>query len=283
MPLTGGSDYRAEAAPSTGKELRSHMATTWITGASSGIGRALALALARRGEKVIATARRSDELRNLADEAAPLPGRIHVEAGDVADTQRMEALVAAAEGEVGPIDTAVLNAGIYLPVEGTAFDAGAFRKCVDVNLTGVANALAAVLPRMVARGRGRVALMGSLAGYGGVPASAAYGASKAGLINLAASLRMDLAPVGIVVQVINPGFIATERNAPNKSLPFLMPLDTAVERIIAGLASERFEIAFPRRFALLLKALNLLPYPLYFALVSRFAGPVGRRPASRAE
>jgi NAD(P)-dependent dehydrogenase (short-subunit alcohol dehydrogenase family) len=283
MPITGRPDYRAEAWPSTREELRSGMATTWITGASSGIGRALALALARRGDTVIATARRADELRNLADEAGRRPGRIHVAPGDVADAQGMQAVVAAAEGEVGPIDVAVLNAGIYLPVEGASFDAAAFRKCVDVNLIGVANGLAAVLPRMVAGGRGRVALMGSLAGYGGVPASAAYGASKAGLINLAASLRMDLAPLGVIVQVINPGFIATERNAANGSLPFLMPLDAAVDRIVAGLETERFEIAFPRRFALMLKGLNLLPYPLYFSIVSRFAGPVGRRRSSRTE
>ena len=257
--------------------------TTWITGASSGIGRALALALARQGATVVVTARRADELQALAVEAAGLPGRVHVEAGDVADAARMEAIVAAAEAAIGPIEIAVLNAGIYLPVQGEAFDAGAFRKCVDVNVMGAVHGLAAVLPRMVARGRGRVAIMGSLAGYGGVPASAAYGATKAALINLAASLRLDLDGTGIVIQVINPGFVATARNAKSGALPFLMPVDEAVARIIAGLASDRFEIVFPRRFALLLKAINLLPYPLYFALVKRTAGKAGRRAASRLD
>jgi short-subunit dehydrogenase len=257
--------------------------TVWITGASSGIGRALALALARRGATVVATARRADELQSLAAEAAGLTGRIHVEAGDVADPVRMEAIVAAAEAAVGPIDVAVLNAGIYLPVQGTAFDAGAFRKCVDVNVMGTVHGLAAVLPRMVARGGGRVAIMGSLAGYGGVPASAAYGATKAALINLAASLRMDLDGTGVVVQVINPGFVATPRNAKSGSLPFMISVEDAVERIIAGLATDRFEIAFPRRFVLLLKAINLLPYPLYFALVKRSAGSAARRAASRID
>ena len=259
------------------------LSTVWVTGASSGIGRALALALARRGATVIATARRVDELHGLATEAVGLRGRIHVEPGDVADPMRMEAIVAAAEAAVGPIDTAVLNAGIYLPVQGTAFDAGAFRRCVDVNVMGTVYGLSAVLPRMVARGSGRVAIMGSLAGYGGVPASAAYGATKAALINLAASLRMDLGGTGVIVQVINPGFVATPRNAKSGSLPFMIPVDDAVERIIAGLASDRFEIAFPRRFALLLKAINLLPYPLYFALVRRTAGSTARRAASRID
>lgn len=259
------------------------MAIIWVTGASSGIGRALVLALARKGETVIATARRADELANLAAEAAGAPGRIRIEAGDVADPARMAEIVASAEAALGPIDTAVLNAGIYLPVQGEAFDAAAFRKCVDVNVMGVVHGLAAVLLRMVERRRGRVAIMGSLAGYGGVPASAAYGATKAALINLAASLRMDLDGTGVIVQVINPGFVATPRNAKNPSLPFLMPLDEAVTRIIAGLASDRFEIAFPRRFALLLKAINLLPYPLYFALVKRTAGSAARRTASKVD
>jgi short-subunit dehydrogenase len=258
------------------------MTTVWVTGASSGIGRALALALARKGETVIATARRTEELQSLAAEAEGSPGRIHVAAGDVADPAQMEAIVASAEAAAGPVDTAVLNAGIYLPVQGEAFDAGAFRKCVDVNLMGVVHGLAAMLPRMVARRRGRVAIMGSLAGYGGVPASAAYGATKAALITLAASLRMDLDGAGIVVQVINPGFVATARNAKSGSLPFLMPVEEAVDRIVAGLSSDRFEIAFPRRFALLLKAINMLPYPLYFALVKRTAGSAARRAASRA-
>lgn len=257
--------------------------TVWITGASSGIGRALALELARRGATVIATARRVDELQSLAAEAMGLPGHIHVAAGDVADAMRMEAIVATAEAEVGPIDVAVLNAGIYLPVRGEAFDADAFRKCVDVNVMGAVHGLAAVLPRMVARRAGRVAVMGSLAGYGGVPASAAYGATKAALINLAASLRMDLDGTGVVVQVINPGFVATPRNAASGGLPFLVPVEEAVARIIAGLAGDRFEIAFPRRFALLLKAINLLPYPLYFALVKRMAGSTARRAASRID
>lgn len=259
------------------------MTNVWITGASSGIGHALALALARKGATVIATARRDDELRNLAEAAKGLGGRIHVEPGDVTDVARMEAVVSSAEAVVGPIDTAVLNAGIYLPVHGEAFDASAFRKCVDVNLMGAVHGLSAVLPRMVARRRGRVAIMGSLAGYGGVPASAAYGATKAALINLAASLRMDLADVGVVVQVINPGFVATPRNAESGPLPFLMPLDRAVERIVAGLASDRFEIAFPRRFALLLKAINMLPFPLYFSLMKRTAGPAARRKGSKVD
>jgi hypothetical protein len=93
---------------------------------------------------------------------------------------------------------------------------------------------------------------------------------------------MDLSDVGVVVQVINPGFVATPRNAESGPLPFLMPLDRAVERIVAGLASDRFEIAFPRRFGLLLKAINMLPFPLYFSLLKRTAGPPRAAKAPRS-
>ncbi len=253
------------------------MATIWITGASSGIGRALALARARRGDTVLATARNAEALQSLADEARSLRGTIRIEPGDVTDRAAMAAIVASAEATAGPIDIAVLNAGIALAGQGEAFDAGAFAKTFDVNVMGAVHGLAAVLPGMVARRRGRVAIMGSLAGYGGLPASAAYGASKAALINMAASLRMDLEPAGVVVQVINPGFVATPGNLRRGRLPFLVPIEQAADLIVAGLSSNRFEIAFPRRFALLLKAINMLPYPLYFALVGRMAGGATRR------
>lgn len=258
------------------------MTNVWITGASSGIGYALALALARNGATVIATARRAEELQKLSEEARGLPGRIHVEAGDITDAARMEVIVASVENAIGPIDIAVLNAGLYLPIAPASFDVGAFRKSVDVNLMGTVHGLAAVLPRMVARRRGRVAIMASLAGYGGLPSSAAYGATKAALINLAASLRIDLDGTGVIVQVINPGFVATPRNA-GHALPMLMPVDEAVARIVAGLATDRFEIAFPRRLVFLLRALNLLPYRAYFALMRRAARSAARRSPSKAD
>ena len=245
----------------------------WLTGASSGIGRGLALALARNGSTVVATARRADELEHLAAEAKALRGHVHIEAGDVTDPARMEAIVRSVETTLGPIDTAVLNAGIYLPVRAEKFDAGRFRRSVDVNLMGTVNALAAVLPPMIARRRGRIAMTSSVAGYGGLPTSAAYGMTKAGLINLAASLKFDLDRHGIVVQVIAPGFVDTPLTEKNPfPMPFLVPLDRAVARIMAGLASNRFEISFPRRFTFLLKAINLLPYRLYFPLVARATG-----------
>lgn len=247
----------------------------WITGASSGIGRSLALKLVERGWTVAATARRESDLVALANEVPS--GKILPFAGDVASTEAMAAIVETIEAKHGSVARAILNAGVYLPVRAKPFDLEAYRKSFDINLMGTVNGLAAVLPSMIRRGAGQVAITSSVAGYGGLPTSAAYGATKAGLINLAASLKFDLDNAGVLIQVVNPGFVETPATDENPfQMPFLMKVDEAAERYAAGLESTRFEITFPRRFALILKALNLLPYSAYFALASRAMGWRGK-------
>jgi NAD(P)-dependent dehydrogenase (short-subunit alcohol dehydrogenase family) len=247
------------------------MAIVWITGASSGIGRNLALAMARRGDLVAVTARRADDLAALVAEAPA--GRMVAFDGDVVDADRMAEIVGQVEARLGPIDIAVLNAGIYLPMRAETFDLGRFRKTVDVNLVGVANGLAPLMPLMMARRAGRIAINASVAGYGGLPNSAVYGPTKAALINMAASLKFDLDRHNVTIQVINPGFVETPATAKNAfEMPFLVKTDVAVARILAGLSDDRFEITFPRRFSLILKTINALPYRLYFALTRRATG-----------
>ena len=181
--------------------------------------------------------------------------------------------MARVEAEDGPIDIAVLNAGLYLPVRAEDFDRAKFETSFAVNLGGTVNALAPVLPRMLARGRGRIAFVASVAGYGGLPTSAAYGATKAALINMAESLKFDCDRHGVTVQVICPGFVDTPATEVNPfPMPFLLPVEDAARRIADGLETDRFEIAFPRRLAWILKAVNLLPYRLYFPLVARATG-----------
>lgn len=244
----------------------------WVTGASSGIGRALALRLAREGWTVIATARRADALTDLAAEPESV-GRIRPMPGDVTDAAAMAALVAEAEAAHGPIALAVLNAGTYAPDGIDGFDVEAFRKVGDINVQGAANCLAPLLPGWRARRLGHLALVASVAGYRGLPRALAYSSSKAALIALAESLRFDFVPAGLKVQLINPGFVRTPLTDKNDfPMPFLMELDAAVDRIVSGLASDRFEIAFPRRLAWPLKLLRCLPNRLYFALVSRSTG-----------
>jgi NADP-dependent 3-hydroxy acid dehydrogenase YdfG len=250
----------------------------WITGASSGIGRAVALEHARRGWTVAATARRAAALSSLVQEAAALHGRILDHPGDVTDSVAMAAMAASIISAHGPIARVILNAGAYLPVRASTLDVDAFRRSFDLNLMGVVNGIAAVLPAMIARGNGQVAITASVAGYGGLPNAAAYGAAKAGLINLAASLKFDLDNAGVLIQIASPGFVKTAATDSNEfPMPFLMDVDAAATRYVDGLDATRFEIVFPRRFAFLLKVLNVLPYGAYFAAVSRATGWRGRK------
>lgn len=242
----------------------------WITGASSGIGRALALRIARDGWTVAATARSQDDLDTLADEAGPVTGRIVAFPGDVADDNAMRDLVARMEFELGPIDLAVLNAGTHQPVSALELEPGDFRKLIEINFLGTVNCLAALVPGMAARHSGQIALVGSVAGYCGLPTSAAYGASKAALINMAEALKPELDAAGIRLQLVNPGFVRTPLTDRNQfPMPFLMEVDDAAEAFWRGLQSNRFEIVFPRRLGWILKLMRLLPYPLFFGATRR--------------
>lgn len=237
----------------------------WVTGASSGIGRALALRLARDGRRVVISARRREILDEMASE---LPDRLIAWPLDVTDAAAVAAAVPQIEAAHGPIDLAVLNAGTHQPMSATDFDASRFATLIDLNLLGVARGMAAVLQPMARRRRGHIAVVASLAGYAGLPTAAAYGASKAALINMCEALKLECDALGIKLQLVNPGFVETpltDRNA--FAMPFLMPVDKAVDRLVAGLAGPAFEIVFPRRFAYLLKLLRLLPYPLYFPVL----------------
>jgi NADP-dependent 3-hydroxy acid dehydrogenase YdfG len=250
------------------KPARPQDGIAWITGASAGIGRAVALRLLQDGWTVAATARRADQLSQLANAH---PGRIIAAQGDVTDAAAMQAAVAHAEGQAGrPIALAILNAGTYLPMSAESFDAAAFRAQMDVNVGGTANALAAVLPGLLARGHGQLAIVASVAGYRGLPTAIAYSATKAALIALAESLKFDLDRAGVLTHVITPGFVRTPLTDRNTfPMPFLIEADDAANRIVRGLRGTGFEITFPRRFTYILKLLRVLPYALFFPLVAR--------------
>lgn len=245
----------------------------WITGASSGIGRALALRLARDGWTVAVSARSAPALQSLA--AMPeAKGRLRPFPLDVTDGRAVAATVAAVEEELGSIALAVLNAGTHRPMGAADFDAATARALMEVNYMGVVHALEALLPRLRARRAGQVAVVASLAGYRGLPTAAAYGPSKAALINLCEALRPELERDGVTLQLVNPGFVATPLTARNDfPMPFLLPLDAAVDAFARGLRRKRFEIVFPRRLAAMLRLGRSLPYFLYFALARRMLRP----------
>lgn len=243
----------------------------WVTGASSGIGRAVALRLAASGYRVAVTARRADDLQDLAREA-PGPGEIVPFPGDVSDSTQMAQIVEALAAE-RPISLALLNAGIYLPTGNGQWSAELFEKTFSVNVLGVSNAIVPLHGAMRAAGGGHIAIVSSVAGYGGLPTSAAYGASKAALFHLASALTYDFGPDNIRLQVLSPGFVDTPATEQNPfPMPFLMTVDQAADRVLQSLESNAFEVSFPRRFSWMLKAVNLLPYGAYHALVRRFTG-----------
>lgn len=242
----------------------------WVTGASSGIGRATARAFAERGWRVAATARRAEALDELARETNGMLGDVTPYPGDVCDQPGVADIVQRIESDLGPIGCAILNAGTHFPLNAIDFNAETLRRTLELNVMGTAHGLEHLIPRMVRRGSGRIYLVASIAGYGGMPTAAAYGASKAALINLAEALHVGLAPHGITVGVVNPGFVRTPLTQNNRfPMPFLMPVEKAAARLVDGVLDGRFEIAFPTRLAWLMKLVRALPYALYFPLVER--------------
>ena len=245
----------------------------WVTGASAGIGRGVALELARRGYEVYATARRAEELQSLAEEANGLKGCVRPAPGDVTDRPAIARLVAEIEGR-RPIALAFLNAGGSFPDAPGDFGGEGFARTFALNVQGVANGLNPVFNAMRERRRGQVAIVGSVAGYGGLPGAGAYAPSKAAIISLAVGARFSAARHNINVQVVNPGYVKTPLTADNDfPMPFLMECDEACRLICNGFERGGFEIRFPRRLVWILKFLGLLPYPAYFALL----GSGGRR------
>ena len=242
----------------------------WITGASTGIGRALALRLAAEGCTVAASARSADALKALEQEAETLAGRIVAVPLDVTDSATIEQACARIVADLGVPDLCVLNAGAYIPVDAKCLKAEDFRIQFDLNVMGTVRMLEAVIPGMVERKSGRIAIVASISGYRGLRTASAYGATKAALINMCEALRMELGDAGITVQLVNPGFIKTPLTDKNDfPMPFLMPVDKAVDQFYRGLLTNRFEITFPKRFTWMLKFARLLPYALYLPLLNR--------------
>ncbi|HML81263.1 MAG TPA: SDR family NAD(P)-dependent oxidoreductase [Thiomonas arsenitoxydans] len=237
----------------------------WVIGASTGIGRATAIALLQRGARVAVSARNAQALQQI-DGALPIPL-------DVTDAQALRAAMQSLQRDWGGLDLLLYCAGTYRPMRATEFDLASALQHDDVNYRGALHALDAALPLFNAQRAGHIALVSSVAGFGGLPQALAYGPTKAALINLAETLYLDLHPLGIGVHVINPGFVETPLTAQNTfAMPALITPEQAAAAILAGLEAGRFDIHFPRRFTLWLKLLRLLPRGLYFRIVSRFTG-----------
>lgn len=224
--------------------------TAWVTGASTGLGRALALRLAADGCKVAVSARSADKLAALC---ASNPNLIPFPL-DVRDTERTAVVANEIISTIGVPDLVILNAGIGVFKKATRFDAELFANAVETNVIGIGNALQPIVPPMVERGLGHIALMGSLAGFRGFPRAAHYAPTKAAVRSLAECLRFDLEEKGIDITIINPGYVETpmtdELDVP---MPGLMAIEPAVDKIMTGLRKRRYEISFPWYMELLVK------------------------------
>jgi short-subunit dehydrogenase len=245
----------------------------WITGASGAICGEIARRLAAAGVTVAATARPSDRLDALAASSQ----NITAFPGDVLDTVALKACAAKVEAELGPIDLVLLGAGMYVPFDIRNIDVDGFHKTMALNVDGVINGVAAALPAMLTRGQGHVAIMGSLFGYAGWPGNGSYGASKAAVINLAESLKLELQGTGVDVTLINPGFVDTPLNAaydPKKKL-FVMKTTRCARKILEKLPKRPYEIAFPVQVEGFMKTVRNMPRALSFPLVRWFIKAMG--------
>ncbi len=226
--------------------------TYWLIGASEGLGRAVAELLSEEGAQVIVSARNGERLASLC---SAQPGT-RVLILDVMDTEA----VRAAAKSVGRIDGVIYNAGAYDPMPATEWDTAAALRMADVNFMGALRVLGEVLPKFVAQGHGDITLIGSLAGYRGLPKAIGYGASKAALVSLAETMRHDLKDTGVVVRLINPGFIKTRLTEKNSfAMPMLMSAGDAADRVVQAMRSTRFRTDFPRPFSWVMKSLQFLP------------------------
>jgi NAD(P)-dependent dehydrogenase (short-subunit alcohol dehydrogenase family) len=246
----------------------------WLVGASTGIGAALALALAQRGAHVSVSARPSMALQQSVADAQrsgnPAGGSARDLPLDVTDLASLQA--AYGRFEQAP-DFVLFCAGTYKPMRAQAFDLTELKRQLDVNYVGALNLLDVILKPMLERRTGHISLVSSVAGYRGLPQALAYGPSKAALTHLAEALYGDLRGSGVAVSVVCPGFVATPLTQQNQfRMPALLTPAQAAAAMLAGYDSGEFEIHFPKRFSRSLKALKLLPDSLYFPLVKRATG-----------
>jgi short-subunit dehydrogenase len=231
-----------------------------ITGASSGIGRALARALAARRCKVGLVARRAEQLAALAAEVEKAGGVAAYAPADVADRQQTVSAIRDVASRLGPVDLLIANAGVGAPTLVEPMNVPDVEKMYRVNVFGVIYSIEAVLPQMLQRGRGHLAAVSSLAAYKGLPGEWGYSSGKAAVNNLMEGLRIQLRNRGIAVTTICPGFVKTPMTDVNQfKMPWLFDADEAARLIVRALERKRKVFDFPWQMTLLMKLTRWLP------------------------
>ena len=239
----------------------------WITGASSGIGKALALKFAKENWQVAISARRKELLDQIAEDknisSFPL---------DVTDDSKVQEVVSNILEEFKGIDLCVFCSGAYDPKLEQEINKNQIRKIMDINFFGVLNCIKAVEDYFKNKKKGQISIVSSVAAYRGLPNSSGYGPSKAALTNLTESLYFDFKKHNIRISLISPGFIKTSLTNQNTfNMPFIKTTEFAADKMYNGLTKgSAFEIHFPKELTLILKILRILPYRIYLFLVNRF-------------
>jgi len=244
-------------------------AVTVITGASGGIGRSLAIELARRGEAVALLARRKSLLDEAVAEINEAGGRALAIACDVTDREAVRATVARIEQYFGPIGRVVANAGGGKRAAGAKLNADAIEAAMRLNYMGTVHIVEAALPLMLERGRGHLVFMSSLAALLGLPGAAGYGAAKAAVARLGESLQIDLAPCGIDVTLLYPGFV--DKGGKKRRRPLSMSLPRMTQRTTNAILARRRCYIYPLGLRILVALVGLLPAGWRVSLLSRFA------------
>ncbi len=245
----------------------------WITGASSGIGRACTIEAAKRGYKLAITARRLEKLESLKKELiqnGTNEDSIFISTADVTSSEQVNKSYQEIKNHFRQVDILLANAGSHTPASAKKFDVLSYKKLFDLNLFGALNCIEVVLDDMLLNKKGHIVGVSSVAGYSALPTASAYGASKSALTYFLNSLRFDLKPKGVDVTVVSPGFVKTELTDKNDfDMPFIIEANLAAKYMLDGIERRDFEVHFPYRFTLMLKFLRLLPQRLYHFIVSK--------------
>ena len=241
-----------------------------ITGASSGIGKGVALEIAARGAHLGLLARREELLNEIVDEVRAKGVKAIAVAADVRDAKAVREAADRVRGQLGPIDMLIANAGIGTTDHALRLTPEHAANVININVLGAINSVAAVLPEMVERKRGRLVAISSLAAYRGLAKSAAYCASKAALSSYFESLRIDLRDSGVGVTIIHPGFIKTPLTSGRAAkMPYLMELDDGVKKIVSAIEREKKSYAFPWQLATIVRAGLIMPTAMYDWIAAR--------------
>src|SRR4051794_5221527 len=234
----------------------------WVVGASSGLGAGLAEELVRRGAQVAISARRADELEKVSS------GQMYVAPVDVVDEGAVQSAAASVANALGGIDVVVISVGVWEPVHVDDWSPAKIRDQLDVHVVGYANVIGAVLPAMLANGKGKIVGIASVAAYRGLAGGAGYSTAKAGLVAMLESMRAELIGRGVDVVTVCPGFVRTREDRPQQL--WMIETDDAARRIADGIARGKTEMVFPRPMMLAMKTARLIPVRAWPRLGARF-------------